>query len=131
MIMAKIEKNIKIAVVDDSDFSRRTMIEILENEGYNVLGEAPNAEIAIQIAQTTPIDLFIVDVVMPGTSGIELVNHLKEISSNFKIIMISSLKIDNIIIESISAGALDFLQKPFEKEELLNSITRVSQLSME
>ena len=71
-------EDLSIILVDDSDFSRKSMIEILDKEGYSVVGEANSAERAIQIAQTVPCDLFIVDVVMPEVSGIDLAKYLTD-----------------------------------------------------
>ncbi|MCK5071842.1 MAG: response regulator [Bacteriovoracaceae bacterium] len=117
---------LKIAVVDDSDFSRKTMIEILEQAGCNVIGEASNAEMAVQIAHTTSVDLFIIDVVMPNISGIKLLSHLKEISDDIRAIMISSLNMENVVMDAISGGALDYITKPFEKEALISSVTKIA-----
>ncbi len=123
-------KDFKIIVVDDSDFSRKTMIEILEADGFNVVGEANSAEKAIQVAQGTPCNLFILDIVMPDISGIELAKHLNEKFEDAKIIMVSSLKMENIIIESISNGAVDFIAKPFAPEELIRSVQKLAEDSV-
>ncbi|OFZ20804.1 MAG: hypothetical protein A2202_06605 [Bdellovibrionales bacterium RIFOXYA1_FULL_36_14] len=119
---------LKIAVVDDSSFSRKTMIEILEEDGHIVVGEASNAEMAIQIAHTTNVDLFIIDVVMPEVSGIELMNALKEYKKkSFAYILISSLNVESVIIDAISGGAQDFISKPFDKNDLLSSVNKIAQ----
>ncbi len=123
-------EHFKIIVVDDSDFSRKTMIEILETEGFNVVGEANSAEKAIQIAQSTVCNLFILDIVMPDISGIELAKYLNEKFEDAKIIMVSSLKMENIIIESISNGAVDFISKPFDREELIRSVQKLAEDSV-
>jgi len=120
-------KDFKIIVVDDSDFSRKTMVEILETEGFNIVGEANSAEKALQVAMGTPCNLFIIDIVMPEISGIELAKILNEKFEDSKIIMVSSLKMENVIIESISNGAHDFISKPFEREELINSVQKLAE----
>ncbi len=116
---------LKIVVIDDSDFSRKATIEILTEAGYNVVGEANSAEGAMNLIATSKADLYIIDVVMPEVSGIELAKLISEKSIGVYIIMMSSLSNENIIIESISSGALDFLQKPFEKNELLSSVGKI------
>ncbi len=120
-------QDFKIIVVDDSDFSRKTIVEILESEGFNVVGEANSAEKALQVALGTPCNLFILDIVMPDISGIELAKHLNEKFEDAKIIMVSSLKMENIIIESISNGAVDFISKPFDREELIRSVQKLAE----
>ncbi len=119
----------KILVVDDSTFTRRSIIEILTSEGFNVVGEAKSAEDAIQIAHTSKPNMFLLDIVMPEISGLELAKHFQEkISGDKYIIMMSSLTIDSIVIESISNGAIDFLQKPFERDDLIKAVSKVAKL---
>lgn len=118
---------LKIAVVDDADFSRKTVVEILEKEGFEVVGQAGNAEDAIALLSSTKANLFIIDVVMPNISGMELAKKIGEIASRpVTIIMMSSLDMENIIIESISNGAIDFLSKPFDAETLTKSVYKVA-----
>lgn len=120
------ESTFRVLVVDDSDFSRNSIKAMLEDTPFQVIGEAANAKDAINILKDRKAHIAIVDIVMPEISGIELTEKL---NSNFKdlyVIIISSLAQENIIMDSISAGASDFLQKPFEKETLLNSLEKVA-----
>ena len=120
---------LKILIVDDSDFNRRSMVDILTLEGFNVIGQASSAEEAIQIAHTAKPNLIFIDIVMPEISGLELAKHLQEKSTVEKfIIMMSSLNIESMIIESISNGATDFLQKPFERDDLIKAVEKVERL---
>ncbi len=120
---------LKILIVDDSNFNRKSMSEILVSEGFNVVGSASSAEDAIQIAHTAKPNLFFIDIVMPDISGLELTKHFQEkISGEKFIIMMSSLNIESIVIESISNGAIDFLQKPFERDELIKAVEKIERL---
>lgn len=120
---------LKILVVDDSDFNRKSMVDILTYEGFNVIGQASSAEEAIQIAHSAKPNLIFIDIVMPEISGLELTKHLQDKSSGEKfIIMMSSLNIESIVIESISNGASDFLQKPFERDDLIKAVEKVERL---
>jgi two-component system chemotaxis response regulator CheY len=114
----KKKSKLKIMVVDDAELSRRETASILSEAGYNVVGLASSAEEALKLTISNPAHLYIVDVVMPEVSGIELAKRLSQALNNIYIIMMSSLNMENIIIESISSGAIDFLQKP--KMILLN-----------
>lgn len=125
---ARSHDNLKILIVDDSDFNRRSMVDILTHEGFNVIGQASSAEDAIQIAHSAKPNLIFVDIVMPEISGLELTKHLQEKGSEKYIIMMSSLNIDSIVIESISNGATDFLQKPFSPEDLIKAVEKVERL---
>lgn len=116
----------RVMIVDDSDFSRTNISRMLTEEKFNVIGEAASAKDAIGILKDRKAHIAIVDVVMPEISGIELAETLHENFSDIAIIMISSLAQESIVIESISAGAVDFIQKPFGKQTLLNSIEKIS-----
>lgn len=115
----------RVLIVDDSDFSRSNIANILDSDRYNIIGEAANAKEAISILSDRKAHLAIIDVVMPEVSGIELAEHISENFKHTAIIMISSLAQENIILDSISAGASDFLQKPFTKEDLLASVEKI------
>jgi len=128
MLQQEKEVKLEIVVVDDSEFSRQTMVEILENGGHKVVAQAGSAESALEIAQNSKANLYIIDVVMPEQSGIELCKKILEKNPKREIILISSLKGEAIVIDSITAGAIDFLQKPFKKEDLLRSCLRVKNL---
>jgi two-component system chemotaxis response regulator CheY len=126
---ARNHDKLKILIVDDSDFNRKNMMDILTFEGFNVVGQAASAEDAIQIAHTNKPNLIFIDIVMPEISGLELTKHLQEKMSGDKyIIMMSSLNIESMIIESISNGATDFLQKPFAREDLIKAVEKVERI---
>lgn len=122
------ESVLRIVVIDDSEFSRRATVEILESNGYKVVGEAGTAESAFSLINSSRANLYIIDVVMPEVSGLELAKSISEKSAGVYMIMMSSLSSESIVIESISSGALDFLQKPFEAEELLNSVAKIESM---
>ncbi|MFA6237402.1 MAG: response regulator [Bacteriovorax sp.] len=120
---------LRILIVDDSEFNRKNMTEILTTEGFNIVGSAGSAEDAIQLAHNSKANLIFIDVVMPDISGLELTKHFQEKHSGERfLIMMSSLNIESIVIESISNGAIDFLQKPFEREDLIKAVEKIERL---
>tara|TARA_Y100000768_G_scaffold388965_1_gene389390 strand:- start:10621 stop:10938 length:318 start_codon:yes stop_codon:yes gene_type:complete len=98
---------------------------MLTDEKYHVIGEAASAKEAISILRDRKAHLAIIDIVMPEVSGIELAEYITENFQNTAIIMVSSLAQESVVIDSISSGASDFLQKPFKKEDLLTSIDKI------
>ncbi len=129
--MAKKKEKIlpKIVVVDDSEVSRESISVILSEEGFQVLGEASSAEQAMNIYGSTDANIFIIDIVMPERSGLELARVLTDNPTRpIYIIMMSSLVSETMVIESISSGAMDFLAKPFEKADLLKSVRKLTQI---
>ena len=115
----------KILVVDDSDFSRSSISSMLTDAGLNVAGESASAKDAINYLKDNSVHLAIIDVVMPEVSGIELTDYITENFPEVLIIMISSLAQESIVIDSISAGASDYLQKPFDKDALVTSVEKL------
>lgn len=122
----RVDSSYRVLVVDDSDFSRNNIASMLEDTRYNVIGEAANAKEAINILKDRKAHIAIVDVVMPEISGIELAEKLNGMFRDINIVMISSLAQENIIMDAISAGAADFLQKPFDRSALLNSLDKIA-----
>lgn len=120
------DSNYRVLVVDDSDFSRNNIASMLEGTRYNVIGEASSAKEAIEILKDRKAHIAIVDVVMPEISGIELTDKLTDMFRDIQIVMISSLAQENVVMDSISAGAADFLQKPFDKTVLIGSLDKVA-----
>jgi len=124
---AEYYKHTKIFVVDDSELSRINIIKLLEKHQFNIIGQASNAQECLsQIS--SEVNLLIIDVVMPETSGIELARLLNKKMNHVHIIMISSLTQEHILLESISAGAKDFLIKPFKSEDLIQSVEKMSEI---
>jgi two-component system, chemotaxis family, chemotaxis protein CheY len=120
---------LKIMVVDDAEFSRKIVAEILSEEGFNVVGVAKSAEEALQLSFQTKPNLFIIDIVMPEISGLELAKIIQDkITGEKYTIMMSSLSVESIVIESISNGAIDFLQKPFSRDELVRAVAKIDKL---
>ena len=123
--MADDHEPLKIVVVDDSDYSRRVIVKTLEEEGFNVVGQTSSAEEAIKIVQSSKANLYIIDIVMPEVSGLELAKQISDFGMSIYMIMMSSLNNDNVIIESISSGAIDYLQKPFDSETLIRAVKKI------
>jgi two-component system chemotaxis response regulator CheY len=120
-------KDIRVLIVDDSDFSRSVISNMLSEEGYNVIGEAGSAKEAMNILKDRKAHIAIIDIVMPEISGLELTETLSQNFKDLYCIVISSLAQENIIIDAISAGAADFLQKPIQKDIMLSSIEKIVQ----
>ena len=123
--MEERNQKIKIAIIDDSETSRRAIEDILVDQGYKVVGNYSNGTDALKDLQSSGANLFIIDVVMPGASGIEVAKIINEKTLNSKIIMMSSLKSENIVLEAISNGALDFINKPFQRIDLIKSVEKI------
>ncbi len=120
-----IDKSIvNIVIIDDSDMSRLSIRDILSKEGFSVVADFKNPQEGIIFINSRKIDLVICDVVMPEMNGIEVTQELKSKSKGITVIMMSSLNEEHIIVDSISAGAVDFILKPFKKDHLLEIVNK-------
>lgn len=113
-----------ILIVDDAVFMRRMINDILTKNGFNVVGEAENGLRAIEkFAQLKP-DLVLMDITMPEMDGIEAVKAIRGINKDAIIIMCSAMGQQAMVIESIQAGAKDFIVKPFQPERVVDVVNR-------
>jgi two-component system chemotaxis response regulator CheY len=117
---------LSIVVVDDSDFSRSMIINMLREAEYNVVGEANSAETALQVIASKKPNVVITDIVMPEVSGIELTEKVTKSFEGIAVIVISSLSQEHIVLDAIGAGASDFISKPIQKQQLIDSLEKIS-----
>jgi len=101
------------------------MKKILESNGHTMVGEADNGEKAIKLYGELLPDLVILDITMPGMSGIEVMTGLKVLDPNVKVIICSSMGQQSIIAEAIRQGAKDFVVKPFKEASVVAAIEKV------
>ena len=119
-----------ILVVDDDTRLRRLLKRYLSENEFKVL-EAPSADEARVLIQTIQFDLIVMDVMMPGTNGMDMVRELRAEHNRTPILMLTAMGDVDDRISGLEAGADDYLAKPFEPRELIlriNSILRRSTL---
>jgi len=115
----------RILVVDDAAFMRMMIKDILVKNGYEIAGEAENGIRAVEKYKELMPDLVIMDITMPEVDGITAVREIKKINPDSKIIMCSAMGQQAMVIESIQAGARDFIVKPFQPERVIEAIRKV------
>ncbi|MCB2291119.1 response regulator [Clostridium sp. CS001] len=109
---------IKILICDDSMLVRKKLKELLKDCGYNNIIEANDGQTAINLYKENSPDLVFMDIIMPGKNGIEAVKEIIEFDKNAKIVMASSAGTKEHVKQAIKAGAFEFVQKPWEKQEI-------------
>ncbi len=116
----------KVLVVDDAMFMRAMIRDILVNSGaFEVIGEAANGEEAVEQFKALKPDLVTMDIVMPQMDGIEATREILRSNPKAKVVMCSALGQEALVIESIAAGAKDFIVKPFSAEKVLKVLDSV------
>lgn len=113
-----------VLIVDDADFIRLLLRDILTENGHRVVGEASDGVEAILKYRELRPDIVTMDIVMPKTNGIEAVRAIKEEYPKARIVMISALGQQKLVMESIRSGAKDFIVKPFKERTVIDIINK-------
>ncbi|MEN8142275.1 MAG: sigma 54-interacting transcriptional regulator [Thermodesulfobacteriota bacterium] len=111
----------KILVVDDEESLRLTFKMFLSKEGYGEVTTASTFEGALELIETQEFDLIISDIVMEGSSGIDLLRRVKELELKCPVVMVTGYPNINTATEAVRLGAFDYLSKPVKKAELLRT----------
>lgn len=114
-----------ILICDDAAFMRMMIKDILTKNGYNVAGEAENGARAVEKYNELKPDLVLMDITMPEMDGIQALKKIKENDPSALIIMCSAMGQQAMVIESIQAGAKDFIVKPFQADRVLEAVQKV------
>lgn len=113
----------KILVIDDDDSIRQTLINLLTRINYKVLS-ASDGRMGVEIAKREQPDLIISDIRMPQLSGLEVLEEVKNLDSQIRVILITAHDDMATTIQAMQKGAYDFIEKPIEMERLKVSIKR-------
>ena len=117
---------LRIMVVDDALFMRNMLKDIFTRAGFEIVAEADNGEKALAMYQQTRPDLVTMDIVMPKKSGIEALQEIMVSDPNARVVMVSALGQDSLVIEAVDAGAKDFIVKPFKEAKVLEIVRRIT-----
>jgi two-component system chemotaxis response regulator CheY len=115
----------RVMVVDDAAFMRMMLKTMLTEGGHEVVAEAANGQEAVDTYMKAKPDLVTMDITMPELDGVGAVKEICKMDPTAKIIMCSAMGQKAMVIDAISAGAKDFVVKPFQKDRVLESVNRV------
>ncbi|AVK51411.1 histidine kinase [Clostridium sp. MF28] len=115
----------KVLIVDDAVYMRLSLREILERNGFEVIGDAENGIEAIDKYKMLSPDIVTMDITMPEMDGVQALVEIKKIDSNAKVVMISAMGQESIVRESIVNGAKGFIVKPFKEENVIKSLSKI------
>ena len=114
-----------ILICDDAAFMRMMIKDILTKNGYNVVGEAENGLKAVEKYNEVKPDLVLMDITMPEMDGIQALKKIKAGDPSAVVIMCSAMGQQAMVIESIQAGAKDFIVTPFQADRVLEAVKKV------
>ncbi len=114
-------KKIRLLLVDDEDDFRSTLAKRMKRRGVHV-SQASNGKTCLAVMSKQPVDVVVLDVKMPGMSGIEVLQHIKTDHPQAEVIFLTGHAATRDGVEGIKSGAFDYLSKPIEFEHLLGKI---------
>jgi len=116
-----------VLIVDDSLFMRKILRGILEEKGYRVVAEAGSGiETMRRLHEHTP-DIILLDIILPDSSGLDLLISILSISPSSKVVICSSIGQEQVIQKSLALGAKAFIQKPFTQEEVVAALSSLKE----
>lgn len=115
-----------ILVVDDAAFMRMMIRDILSEEGY-AIHEAVNGRDAVdKYAECRP-DLVTLDITMPEMNGLDALRAIRASDRDARVLMVTAMGQQKMIVEALEAGAMDFLVKPFQPTKVLETVKKCLQ----
>lgn len=112
----------KVLVVDDAAFMRKILGDALAKGGHEVVGEAGNGQEAVARFQELRPEVTTLDITMPEMDGISALREILAFDPTARVVMCSALGQETKVLESIKAGARDFVVKPFQPDRVLEAI---------
>ncbi|MCI0519189.1 MAG: response regulator [Chloroflexi bacterium] len=114
----------KILIVDDAEFLRVRISKMLSGEGFEIF-EADNGVKAVSLYKTAQPDLVLMDITMPEMDGLTALKEIRSHDPKARVIMLTALGQESVVLEAIKSGARDFVVKPFERDRVLTAISKL------
>jgi two-component system chemotaxis response regulator CheY len=112
-----------VLLCDDALFTRTILRGIVTAAGYEIIGEAENGRVAVEMYTRLQPDLVLMDMVMPEMGGLDAVREIRALDPKARVAMCSAMGQQQLIDESLEAGALGFITKPFTAARVLEALS--------
>ena len=113
-----------ILIVDDAAFMRSMLKRILEDAGFEIVGEAVNGREAVQLYEELNPDLVTMDMVMPEMGGMEALQAIRGRDHKAKVVIVSAVDQRENLLEAIRSGATEYIVKPFDESRVMKAVRR-------
>ena len=113
-----------VLIADDAAFMRMMLKNVLTEAGYEVVGEAENGAVAVSKYRELNPDLTTMDITMPEMDGLAALKEIRAGDPAARVVMCSAMGQQSMVIESIQAGARDFIVKPFQPDRVLEAVQK-------
>jgi two-component system chemotaxis response regulator CheY len=111
-------------IVDDNAFMRNTIKGVLTQAGFDIAAEAADGAEAVSAYSNARPDLVTMDITMPNMDGVEALKELLRQDPGAKVVMVSAMGQESLVVEAVTAGAVDFVVKPFEADRVVDAINK-------
>lgn len=115
----------RVLIVDDAAFMRMMLKNMLEKNGFEVVGEAENGEVAVSRYQELKPDIVTMDITMPEKDGIQALKEIRALDPNSKVIMVTAMGQEKFVLECVQNGAKSFIVKPFKEDHVVKTLKQV------
>jgi len=119
------KEKIKVMIVDDSAIIRQAIQKHLQDFNIEVVGNAEDGKVALEVFQKTRPDVVTLDITMPEVDGLTVLEEILKIDKNVKVMVVTALSDKSTGLKAIKLGAKSFLPKPFTPEKLRSSFERL------
>jgi two-component system chemotaxis response regulator CheY len=113
-----------VLIVDDAAFMRLTIRNMLEKNGFTVVGEAENGRVAISQYHALQPDIVTMDITMPEMDGLTALKAIRQINPEAQVIMMTAMGQQAMVKEAVVGGARGFIVKPFKEETVLQALSK-------
>ncbi|EKD87662.1 MAG: two-component response regulator involved in modulation of flagellar, CheY [uncultured bacterium] len=110
--------------MDDAEFLRVRISKMLVGDGYEVI-EAENGLLALNAYKAQKPDVVLMDITMPEMDGLTALREILAVDSGAKVIMLTALGQESVVLEAIKSGAKDFIVKPFERDRVVGALQKL------
>jgi two-component system chemotaxis response regulator CheY len=115
----------RVLITDDTAFMRMTLRNVLEKNGYEIVGEAEDGYQAVEQYMLSKPDLVTMDITMPNMDGITAIKKIMEKDPEARIVVVSAMGQKALVIEALNSGAKDFIVKPFQPDRIVEALQKV------
>ncbi|HYE83494.1 MAG TPA: response regulator [Clostridia bacterium] len=115
----------EVLIVDDAAFMRASIRIMLEKNGFKVVGEAENGLKGVEKYKELRPEIVTMDITMPEMDGIEALKAIKEFDPMAKVVMLTAMGQEPMVMDAVMSGAKSFIVKPFKEEVVVQTLKKV------
>ena len=115
----------KVLIVDDAAFMRISIKNMLTKNGYEVVGEAENGAVGVEMFKSLSPDIVTMDITMPEMDGLQALKEIVKADPKAKVVMVSAMGQEAMVRDAIVSGAKGFIVKPFKEDGIIAALKKL------